>query len=110
MCIRDRVVVVVVVVVVVDDDDVAVVIVVVVGCINLLTYSRAIREVFADKGREQVTNDRPRTFSGWFTMYNFSDIIMGSPHHPGWAKLRKLFHSSIRSVCHYFMMTSCGSS
>ncbi|KAK7096282.1 cytochrome P450 2B4-like [Littorina saxatilis] len=64
--------------------------------IVFLNSSRAIREVYSSKDREHVTNDRPHTFSGWFTMHRYSDVILGSPTDPRWTKLRKLFHSSIR--------------
>ncbi|KAK7497845.1 hypothetical protein BaRGS_00010979 [Batillaria attramentaria] len=61
-----------------------------------LNSSRLIRRVYAEKGREGVTNDRPKTFSGWWAMYGNNDIILGSPTSTHWARLRKLFHSSIR--------------
>ncbi|XP_076439062.1 cytochrome P450 2B1-like isoform X2 [Babylonia areolata] len=61
-----------------------------------LNSSCAIREAFAARELEQATNDRPKTFTGWFAMYNYRDIILGSPSDVHWSKLRKLFHSSVR--------------
>nr|KAG5688049.1 hypothetical protein BaRGS_017803 [Batillaria attramentaria] len=68
-----------------------------IGDLCFLNSARLVRQVFASKELEQFTNDRPRTFTGWYTVYNYSDVITGSPSiSPEWVKVRKLFHYALK--------------
>ncbi|XP_070174410.1 cytochrome P450 2F5-like [Littorina saxatilis] len=69
----------------------------VVGDVCVLNTPRLVREVFAGKDVEHLTNSRPSSFSGFFVFYNYHDLALSSPHSmKEWPKMRKLFHQAIK--------------
>ncbi|XP_070208907.1 cytochrome P450 2F5-like isoform X2 [Littorina saxatilis] len=68
-----------------------------VGDVCVLNTPRLVREVFAGKGVEQLTDSRPRSFVGSFAFYNYHDLGLSSPDYmKEWPKMRKLFHQAIK--------------
>ncbi|KAK7116568.1 farnesoate epoxidase-like [Littorina saxatilis] len=68
-----------------------------VGDLCVLNSPRLVREMFASRETEHLTNNRPRCFVGWFALYDFRDVIVSSPQYrPEWPKMRKMFHQAIK--------------
>lgn len=68
-----------------------------IGDICFLNSTRIVREVFASKEHEELTNDRPTTFSEWYMLFDRADVMTSdSSSHPDWPKRRRLMHSAIK--------------
>ncbi|KAK7446408.1 hypothetical protein BaRGS_00040269 [Batillaria attramentaria] len=67
----------------------------VMGDLCFLNSARLVREMFASKNLELLTNDRPPTFLGWYALYGYRDILTDSVS-PEWSKKRRLFHQTIK--------------
>ncbi|KAK7116551.1 steroid 17-alpha-hydroxylase/17,20 lyase-like [Littorina saxatilis] len=68
-----------------------------VGDLCVLNSPRLVREMYAGKALEHLTNNRPMTFTGWFAFFDFKDLVTSSPQYrPEWSKMRKMFHQAIK--------------
>ncbi|KAK7497908.1 hypothetical protein BaRGS_00010779 [Batillaria attramentaria] len=66
-----------------------------IGDICFLNSARMVKTMFASKELEKLTNDRPKVFFGWFSMFNYRGVLTASPSQE-WIKLRKLLHSNLK--------------
>ncbi|KAK7480491.1 hypothetical protein BaRGS_00028225 [Batillaria attramentaria] len=68
-----------------------------IGNFCFLNSVRMIREMLTHKEREALTNDRPRSFPGWYILYNYRDVVSSGPNFDSdWLKRRRLFHQAIK--------------
>ncbi|PVD23444.1 hypothetical protein C0Q70_16713 [Pomacea canaliculata] len=65
------------------------------GSFVSINHPDLVREAFAGRHTESITNDRPETFIGKFLFYGPKDIAMASIT-PEWFVQRKMFHSALR--------------
>nr|KAG5694682.1 hypothetical protein BaRGS_010008 [Batillaria attramentaria] len=69
----------------------------VMGDFCFLNSARLVREMYASKDREQLTNDRPWLFAGWFLLYGFKDLTTSDSNtSPDWPQRRRLFHQAVK--------------
>ncbi|XP_025110370.1 steroid 17-alpha-hydroxylase/17,20 lyase-like [Pomacea canaliculata] len=65
------------------------------GSFVSINHPDLVREAFAGRHTESITNDRPETFIGKFLFYGYKDIGFTSIT-PEWFVQRKMFHSALR--------------
>ncbi|KAK7446409.1 hypothetical protein BaRGS_00040270 [Batillaria attramentaria] len=69
----------------------------VMGDFCFLNSARLVKEMYASKDREQLTNDRPWLFAGWFLLYGFKDLTTSDSNtSPDWPQRRRLFHQAVK--------------
>ncbi|XP_025081716.1 cytochrome P450 2J6-like isoform X1 [Pomacea canaliculata] len=68
----------------------------IIGNLCFLNSARLVRQVFTDKGTENVTNDRPKMFMAAQVVYSFKDVgFSDQVNNVYWNKMRKLLHSTV---------------